>query len=124
MRLPRPQQWSLDAIKQIAATPWAGHQPSTSEVIHFQPGEGPTPIERESQVRRLYIKQSDLDEFGYIQNCKRCQSIITYGSGKSYVPHSNECRTRIVKDLEKTAHGQLCLAKLQERENRFLLENV
>ena len=124
MRMPEPQQWSLDAVRAVAATPWANSEASMPEVIHFQPGEGLAPAEREMQVRRVYIRQADLDEFGYTQGCRRCQHILTYGPNKGTMPHSDECRARITAALRQTDHGRARLERIEAREDRFLFDHI
>ena len=108
----------------MTATPWAGHEAQTPEVIKFQPGDTPATVEKDMQVRRMYIRQADLGEFGYTRGCKRCEHIIMHGPNKGTMPHSAECRAHIMAKLEKTDHGRARIEKLTARENRFLMEHA
>ena len=114
--MPQPQRWSIERVRQVSVTPWSMHTPEEPGVIHHQPeatpqargGEGQ---ERLAQVRRLYIRQSDLDQYGYTQNCPRCQHVLVYGAGQVNVNHSEECRNRIMREMSKTPEGQARIQK-------------
>ena len=54
LRMPEPQQWSLEIVKDVSATPWSVHEPSTPEVIHHQPADKPQAAEKLAHVRRVY----------------------------------------------------------------------
>ena len=55
LRMPEPQQWSLDMVKELEATPWAVVDSKLPEVIHHQPAAEPTVSDKPAQVRRVYI---------------------------------------------------------------------
>ena len=58
------------------------HEASKPAVIKLDPTGNP-PEERREKVpvaRRLYIRQKDLDDFGYTQNCPKCQHMIMHGN--------------------------------------------
>ena len=124
LRMPQPQQWSLDAIRGIEATPWSIHEPNVPEVVHHQPSSDITTKERVAQVRRVYIRQEDLDRHGYTKGCKRCQNILVYGPKSSTVPHTDECRDRIMAEFAKTEQGRVRLARMNERADRFIAEHM
>ena len=66
-------------------------------------------------VRRLYIRQADLEQFGYTQGCKQCQRILTYGAQKATMTHSDECRARIMAELDRTPEGKIRIGKMTAR---------
>ena len=74
-------------------------------------------------VRRIYIKQSDLDRYGYTTGCPKCEDIIR-GATKSTVNHSDRCRKRIEAKLPETEEGRARLGAATERSERFLEEAV
>ena len=47
-------------------------------------------------ARQVYIKASDLVEFGLTRGCPKCDHEISYGAGRASQPHSQTCRTRIM----------------------------
>ena len=52
------------------------------------------------------VTKKDLDEFGYIPHCKRCDYMRTHESGQGCSePQSHECRLRIFPELKKTQEG-------------------
>ena len=74
-------------------------------------------------VRRLYIKQEYLDLYGYTQHCPKCQSIIVHGNeAKSTVPHSEQCRARIMAEVAKTEGEQEKLQKVIDESDCYYAE--
>ena len=122
LRVPKPDQWSIDRIKEATVTPWSMHESTVPEVIHHKPAEQPQVTAKMAQVIRAYIKQPDLDTFGYTQGCKRCQHILTYGSGT--MPHSDACRARIMAELAKTPSGRARLARMNERADKYIADHM
>ena len=129
MALPEPQRWSLDKVQQVAVTPWSLHTATESEVI-IHKGEDPAPARggeepaKLAQVRRLYIRQSDLDLHGYTQNCPRCQHILIHGPKEANVKHSEQCRTRLMEAIAKTPEGQLRIQKAMDKADRYIAEHL
>ena len=70
------------------------------------------------------MKQADLEAFGYTPGCKRCQSILTYGSAQGSMPHSDACRLRIIEELKKMPAGLKRVEKMLERTDRFYAEEI
>ena len=59
--MPRLQQWSLDAIRDVQATPWSLHEARKLGVIKLDSATGRTELEVcIPQVRRVYIHQRDV----------------------------------------------------------------
>ena len=124
LRMPEPQQWSLELVRGWSATPWTVHESSVPEVIHHSPGPEPAVENKLPQVRRVYVRQDDLNVHGYTKGCKRCQHILTYGPGTGTMPHSGACRERIMSELAKTEKGRLRLARMNERADKFIAEHM
>ena len=71
---------------------------------------------------RMYIRQADLDAFGYTPGCKTCQSMVGRGKGETSAPHSEICRTRIMAEMAKTDGGISRLACMNEHVDRYVAE--
>ena len=56
-----------------------------------------------SDPRQVYVKTKDIKQYGYSTGCPGCRAIET---GKTPVPHSQQCRERVVEELQKTDEGQ------------------
>ena len=53
----------------------------------------------DAQIR---ITQKDLNDFGYTENCPKCQDIIARRSWKR--SHSDECRLRLYMEYQRSEH--------------------
>ena len=118
--MPEPQRWSIDAVQNVNVSPWSTYVSEAPRVIHHQqdtPPEarGGSPPDRLAQVRRLYIRQSDLDSHGYTQDCPRCQHIIIYGAKQTSINHSEQCRSRIMEAISRTPEGQARIQKMMAK---------
>ena len=124
--MPEPQKWDIDAVKGVAATPWSMHEPTIPEVIRLDRAEAEVPPkERVAAVGRLYIKQEDLDLYGYTQHCPKCESIIVHGNeSRSTVPYSEQCRARITAEVAKTEEGQERLQEVTDKSDHFYAEKI
>ena len=116
--MPKPQKFNLDAIREVAATPWSIHEPTVPEVIRVEGGVGHEDKPgRAPVVRRLYIRQSDLDGpegFGYTKGAPSVRAYLTYGPMvENSTPHSAACRARIEAELSKTDKGQTAIGQSQ-----------
>ena len=58
----------------------------------------------------MYIKPKDLERYGLIRECNKCDHERNYGPGRTAAGHSNICRERIMKELAKTDEGQARIA--------------
>ena len=68
--------------------------------------------------KRLYVKQADLDAFGYTPDCVRCKHAMKYGPGRINMPHSDQCRVRITEALRGTDAGRRRLEEFERRTNQ------
>ena len=109
----------------MLATPWKSREPTEPGVIQHQLADQAETVTKTPAIRRLYIRQDDLDTHGYIQNCPKCQHLMAHGhSTPSTVKHSAQCRARLTEAIASTRAGQARLDKLTEKENRHLSEQV
>jgi len=104
-RKPPAEAWQEDLVKGIIGTPWCPN-PTRSDptvlpapvVLRIRNPEVPSvPTEGrrpETQPRQYYIKQSDLDAYGFTGGCPACDAIRANlpRAGKN---HSIACRQRI-----------------------------
>ena len=80
--MPRGQQLAIDMIEAVDVTPWSSHT-APPRKIELQAPKKPEDIGRKPIVRRVYIKQSDLDLHGYTEHCPRCDHIREGKPGKA-----------------------------------------
>ena len=82
--------------------------------------QGPIPGvgENARSLKRLYVKQADLYAFSYILDCVRCKHAMKYGPGRTNMPHSDPCRTRIAEALRGTEAGRRRLDESEKRTNQ------
>ncbi len=52
--------------------------------------------------RRLKITKKVLEEYGYTEFCEQCIHIRTFGEAKPRMPHSEECRKRIMETMARS----------------------
>ena len=126
LRMPQPQKWLLEAIRAVSATPWSEHEAREPGVIQHDPAIEPAvrPEEKIVQTRRVYIRQADLVKHGYTKNCPRCQHIMTHGANTGTMPHSEECRRRIMEEIGKTPEGRARIEKMAARSEQFLEDHA
>ena len=95
---------------------WKSHTPIEPDVIHRQPTDQVKTTTKTPTIRRLYIRQDDLEAHGYTENCPKCQHIIVHGqSTPATMNHSTQSRTRITEAIASTANGQTRLNRLVEK---------
>ena len=109
----------------LAATPWQSRQATEPEVVFRGKEAVPetTTVLEIREVRRVYIKQEDLEAFGYTKGCPRCDNILRYGYGKTTKGHNDTCRKRIMERLAETPQGQLRIARMTERVDQYVSDN-
>ena len=75
MRLPDAQKFNLGKISSVTATPWSIHEASQLDGVFVEKkAKAQEDSVENPQARQLYIKQADLDTFGYTPECKKCKS--------------------------------------------------
>ena len=122
-RMPDCQKWNKDKVASVALRPQQLHEPreprvrfrDQEHVVDVPKGEEPQRL-----ARRLYIKASDIEAFGYTEGCPKCDNDLKYGFGRTSKGHSNACRTRITKELAKTDSGRERIAAASGRLDNFL----
>ena len=103
-RLPDVQKWSKEAIATITMRPWQLHEAKEPKVVFQEQVEKQqqAAAEQPREARRLYIKRSDVEMYGYTQGCPKCDHDMRYGFGRTTKGHSDMCRSRIMAELAKT----------------------
>jgi hypothetical protein len=82
--------------------------------------EVPEVRELEYNPRRPFIKQADLERFGFTQGCRRC-TLMRNGLKAQGVKHADECRLRVEQCLRDAGDPRLAAAErraLDEVERR------
>ena len=125
MRLPTTLKWDAALMQSVNVTPFDQHVAPQPEVI-FKPDETAKdmqvrPDER-TIARKVYIRQEDLQAFGYTRECAKCQHEIQHGPNKSGKPHSAACRARSMEELNKTEAGRMRIQAATERLDRTVAE--
>ena len=66
----------------------------------------------------MYIRQSDLEKFGYTGGCEACAA-IREGRERQGINHNEKCRARIQEALKETSQGQARLERGTQRETEY-----
>ena len=66
-------------------------------------------------VHRAHLRKTDFEKHGFTDRCPGCSAILR---GRNTQPHSQQCRGRMEKLLEKDIRIMNAKARLQERQRR------
>ena len=85
-----------------------------------QPAVEPRPVESaemKPHFKRVYLRQTDFDKFGYSAQCRAC-TLLQLGMDRQGILHTEECRLRMVQRLQETEYGRkrIQIAEKRERE--------
>ena len=72
MRMPDVQKFDRDRIAAISSTPWSIHEAANPDGVFVEKTVTEKTEERITKARKMYIRQADLDVFGYTAGCKKC----------------------------------------------------
>ena len=129
-RRPKEHRWDAALFAKVQGTPWApipgrAVRPEEAaelpEAVDVQPELPEVPAgdaeaaEKKESLKRVYIRQMDLDAYGYTASCPACH-LIRIGENRQGVAHSEACRAHIVERLEKTEEGKKRLAAAKRQE--------
>ncbi|CAE7551092.1 unnamed protein product [Symbiodinium sp. CCMP2592] len=132
-RKPADKQFNLEMLKAVKGTPWQLNpekstnadadrlpEPIVIEPVVEQAELPPKPgeAERLPTYRRMYIRQSDLEQFGYTGGCEACAA-IREGRERQGINHNETCRKRIQEALKDTSRGQARLERETQRETEY-----
>ena len=97
MTMPEPDKFNKEELAKIAVTPWDLHVPREAEVIFKDKSEGVHDVAKDKVVmsRQVYIKASDIDQFGMTRGCPRCDHQLKYGADQTPSQDSATGRARI-----------------------------
>jgi len=128
MRLPNVMKWNKDDIEALTHTPYTGYEPKEPGVtIREQIEETAQQVRQEQSAkpRSMYVRPSDMADFGHTDGCPKCDHVLRYGPHRAQgKAHSEACRNRMIKELEKTQEGRDRLEGVRERQNQVLAERV
>ena len=129
-RKPKELRWDAELFKKVKGTPWAPQPkkaarpdealelPAAVAIEPELPDEPATDVEagpKPELLKRVYLRQQDLDRHGYTASCPACD-LIRMGISREGVNHTEFCRSRVVGEMAKTDEGKkrLAAAKLKE----------
>ena len=122
MRFPDELKFDVDMAQAVNVALQHLHESSVHDEAFGEPifpqARIPGVGENAAAFKRLYVKQADLDAFGYTPDCMRCRHAMKYGPGRTNMPHSDQCRQRIAEALRGTEVGQKRLAAFETRTNQ------
>ena len=83
-----------------------------------QPAVEPKPVESaemKPHFKRVYLRQTDFDNFGYSAQCRAC-TLLRLGMDRQGILHTEECRLRMVQRLQETEYGRKRIQIAEKRE--------
>ena len=129
-RVPLRDRWSSDNLQWVATVPWNkgnGDKEADGDMPEFDVKAGPDRnlteeekmdiMSREAPriVHRAHLRKTDFEKHGFTGRCPGCSAILR---GLNTQPHSQQCRGRMEKLLEKDIRIMNAKARLQERQRR------
>ena len=126
-RMPDPEKFQLDRVKDVMLTPWEARVSKSEDVIFREriDAEQKLIAAREQairQIKRAPLKRSDIDDFGHTPGCPKCEHSLRYGCGRTSQPHSEACRTRMYDKFLTTEKGQQRIARMGQRRLEVMTE--
>jgi hypothetical protein len=70
MRMPDVQKFDRDRVAAISSTPWSIHTTANPDGVFVEKAVKEDMTADIAKVRKIYIRQADLDAFGYTPGCK------------------------------------------------------
>ena len=117
MRVPEGNKWDKDELAKVRVTPWSLHVPQDAEVVFKEKKQSEAKNLEDKVIiaRNLYVKASDLAEYGLTRGCLKCDHELANGAGRTSQPHSSRCKSRILGELSKTEAGRVGIAAATAR---------
>ena len=105
-RLPKEERWDITFLKQCKGLPWEMRPSQRKNMLGdvFDEDEKsrlaaiPVVLPQKAKKRQFYVLRSDIEKHGATASCNGCMALA---AGMTGVPHSDECRNRILELLEK-----------------------
>ena len=100
------------------------HVPREMEVVFKDKSDEKqeTMKDKVTMSRQVYIKATDIEQFGMTRGCPRCDHQLRYGPGRTTSQHSQACRARIMGEIAKTPLGRVRIANASKRLDRTVAE--
>jgi hypothetical protein len=128
-RKPEEDRWSGTQVKQLRGFPWLPNPGEVDETQLREPivvmperpevrVERPAALEPASGSRRVYIRQSDLEVYGYTVGCQVCDTLRAGLPRPAGTNHSDVCRKRIEEAMVNDGGAN------QERYTRAYLKRM
>ena len=105
-------------------TPHTQHEGVQREpVVIIQERKGPGPQQGQPNppivARRPYIRQRDVELYGYTHGCPKCDHARLHGANRTTVKHSETCRARLLAEIAKTDQGRQRIERAGERMDEY-----
>ena len=124
MRFPDELKFDADMAQAVNLSPQNirdSSEPFQDPIVRQEP----IPVtERTQTIREMYVRNRDLDQFGFTPGCPRCEHTLQYGPNKASVTHNQTCRERIRECLRASPEGRARLAKWEQHADRQMAEEV
>jgi hypothetical protein len=117
-----PVETTWEDINRVAGKPWApsGGFEEQEEIPRAVSTETEVVPERIVFVPKAVKKtESVLQDFGYSDNCKRCEAMVKGKSSYVGIPHSESCRARLEGEMSKSEKYKDKVEGAKERRNRY-----
>ena len=133
-RVPEESRWNATEIENLRWTPWkfkethGSSKPAEADEVDHNPFlevevdksidlPAPAKIEEEAMPRRVYITRATLNRYGMTEGCLGCTTSSIGGTG---VPHSEECRRRIEREMKHDPIQRHRIKEAQSRRKEFI----
>ena len=126
MRYPNNLKFSIELAQGVDVGPQQIHEEDPRETIFRRPADKSLQQgeEKNPQHRRLYVRQKDIDAFGFSDRCPRCEHEMRYGKGRSAAAHSESCCQRITEMLKTTPEGRRRLEQFELRVTQNIANQI
>ena len=98
MRFPDELKFDVEMAQAVNVAPQNVHDSIVHDAAFRDPVFRQVPLphtESNLQFRYIYVRQTDLEAFGYTPGCARCEHSMRYGPNRTQIAHSKQCRDRI-----------------------------
>ena len=127
-RRPIEERWSAENLELVGGVPWRMSEADKNadgealklevpEAVRMAPEEERAEEEELVVPRNVYLKKADFEVHGYSKDCKGCKSVLR---GTARMPHSAECRKRMMEAMA----GDERIQRAEDRINEFFCKSL
>ena len=118
------RRWDAEGLSSVRGQPWKWDPdkdvPPKDLKIRWLTDEEKSKVAEEMQdgkVYRLRLRREDFFHHGFTEGCQGCKALL---AGSPTRGHSELCRARMEKEIEKDSDGKARKEKQEEKENVHL----